>query len=148
MRQTKHLSIPLSAVNFILLFLSVVGVVISAYVLQSFFREAPTVCVGGGCDLVRMDPASRPFGIPVPAFGLVGYLFLTFVAAVRNILNTNLYAKVLFFVALAGTVFVGWFTYVQLAVIHGICIWCLGSGVNMILILYTSIFALLGKKLA
>jgi uncharacterized membrane protein len=123
----------------IVFFLSLLGVVMAIYVLQSFLRQSPIVCVSSGCEIVRKHPASYPFGIPVPTFGLVGYTILVIAAfiktfSIRPKLQTFL-STLMLCVAIFGAAFVSWFTYIELTVIKGICMWCAISGVNMFVIL-------------
>jgi uncharacterized membrane protein len=122
--------------NRILFVLAICGAVIAVYVTQSFIRQSPIVCVNSGCELVRKNPASYLFGIPVPAFGLVGYTLLAMLTFLRTT-SESLHKKLLPWVlgiATGGVLFVGWFTYTELFVIKGICTWCAVSAVNMTVI--------------
>jgi len=122
--------------NRILFVLALLGVGIALYVTQSFIRQSPIVCVNSGCELVRKNPASYLFGIPVPAFGLVGYTLLAILAFLRTT-SQRLHKKLLPYVlciATGGVLFVAWFTYNELFVIHAICTWCAISTVNMTVI--------------
>ena len=112
--------------NRVIFILSLVGIAIAIYVLQSFLRDAPIVCLNSGCELVRKNPASYILGIPVPAFGLIGYSFL----AILAFLKTTKQAKkrritsLMLGIALFGALFVSWFTYTEIFVIRAICTWC------------------------
>lgn len=145
MKQNLRISYRLDYLNLVFLLLAISGMLISGYVFQSFAREAPAMCVGSGCDLVRNSPESRIFGIPVPAFGFVGYFIFVVLAAVRIKNRNNSFAKTMTLIALGGSAFVTWFTYIQLAVIHGTCVWCLLSGLNMYLILFLSLLFTFGQ---
>lgn len=122
--------------NRMIFILSLVGIGIATYVLQSFLRDAPIVCINTGCELVRKSPASRLFGIPVPGYGLVGYSMLATLAFLRTTSNT-LNEKLLPWIvgiATGGVLFVGWFTYTELFLIKAVCTWCAISAVNMLII--------------
>lgn len=122
-------------INRIVFVLSLVGIAMAVYVLQSFIRKTGIVCVTSGCELVRKHPASYLFGsIPVPAIGLVGYTFLALLAFLRTTSKKLWIAKSMLGIATFGVAFVTWFTYVELAVIKGICTWCALSAVNMVVI--------------
>ncbi|MCJ7826376.1 vitamin K epoxide reductase family protein [Patescibacteria group bacterium] len=126
-------------INRIIFVLSILGVIMAAYVLQSFLRNTGIVCLTGtGCELVRRSPISYPFGIPVPAFGLVGYTGLAILSFLRTLshpqtLNSKL-LYVMLGIAIFGICFVSWFTIMELFVIRGVCSWCAISAVNMYLI--------------
>lgn len=99
---------------------------------------------------MRKHPASYPFGIPVPAFGLVGYTILTFCAFAQTLhLKKSIHillSRIMLGVALFGASFVTWFTYTEITVIKGICMWCAISGVNMYIILWLLILKLKNER--
>ena len=122
--------------NRVIFILSLVGIAIAIYVLQSFLRDAPIVCLNSGCEIVRKSPASKLFGFPVPGYGLVGYTILAILAFLRT-LSPKLNKQLLPWIVGIGTdgvAFVAWFTYMELFVIKGICTWCAVSAVNMLTI--------------
>ena len=128
---------------------SILGIVVAVYVLQSFLRQAPIVCINSGCELVRKHPASYLFGIPVPAFGLIGYSILALLSFLRT-LDFPSQLKMRFLltmlgVSLFGVLFVAYFTFVEVFVIRGICTWCALSAVNMIII-FSITFRLMRKE--
>lgn len=122
--------------NRIIFILSLLGIAIAIYVLQSFLRDAPIVCLNSGCEIVRKSPASKLFGFPVPGYGLVGYAILAILAFLRTT-STKLNKQLLPWIvgiATGGVAFVGWFTYTELFVIRSVCTWCAVSAVNMVTI--------------
>lgn len=128
--------------NRVIFILSIIGVLMAIYVLQSFIRKTGIVCVTSGCELVRKSPASYLFGtIPVPAVGLIGYTVLTVLALLRTTIKKAWVPNTMLGMAAFGVGFVTWFTYIELTVIKGICTWCALSAVNMVVI-----FALLIKS--
>ncbi len=127
-------------INRTVFILSLLGIVMAVYVLQSFLRQAPIVCISGGCEIVRKHPASYPFGIPVPAFGLVGYSILALSAFLRTLQKgkkwQSVLTKIMLGVAIFGVSFVTWFTYTEIFIIKGICMWCAISAVNMYIVFF------------
>jgi uncharacterized membrane protein len=119
--------------------LSLLGVCIAAYVTQSFIRQTGIVCVNSGCELVRNAPQSYLFGFfPVPAVGLIGYTILAMCGFLKT---TNLsqplgdrISSLMLGVSTFGVLFVAWFTYIEIAIIRGICTWCAISAINMCII--------------
>jgi hypothetical protein len=65
--------------------------------------------------------------IPVAVLGLVGYAGLLFSVALRG--EACVYLG--FLIALVGTLFSFYLTYLEVFVIHALCQWCLGSAVVM-----------------
>lgn len=115
--------------------LSIIGILIASYVTQSFLRRAPIVCVNTGCELVRKSPLAYILGIPVPAFGLVGYALLALFALIRTNSQKTWQIRAMLAIALFGVTFVSWFTYTEIFKIKALCTWCAISGVNMAVIL-------------
>ncbi len=124
--------------NRIMFVLAILGVCIAIYVTQSFLRQSSILCVSTGCEIVRKNASSYILGIPVPAFGLIGYAFLVILTFLRS-MGEKREKKLLPFIlgiAAFGVVFVSWFTYTELFVIHAICTWCAISAVNMTIIFF------------
>lgn len=136
--------------NRIMFVLSIAGVLMGSYVLQSFLRQTGIICLtGGGCEAVRKSALSYPFGIPVPAVGVIGYtilVLLTFLRTANPKLEKNLLSGILG-MTIFGICFVTWFTYTEIFLIKGICMWCAISAVNMyVLFVLTLISLKLGKQ--
>jgi len=114
-----------------------------SYVLQSFLRQTGIICLtGGGCEAVRKSALSYPFGIPVPAVGVAGYTFLVILTFLRTT-NQQLSTKLLWWIlgmAIFGVCFVTWFTYTELFLIKGVCMWCAISAVNMYIIFALAVY--------
>jgi uncharacterized membrane protein len=105
--------------------LAVAGLLISAYLTWVHYTGAVPVCVGGsgGCETVQTSSYATILGVPVAALGLVGYSGLMLSALLRGEVGAYLG----FLVALVGTLFSAYLTYLELFVIHAICEWCVAS---------------------
>jgi uncharacterized membrane protein len=133
--------------NRIIFVLAIAGVIMGTYVLQSFLRQSSIICLNGnGCETVRNNPASWPFGIPVPAFGVVGYTIMVILAFLRTMKEKAGYLKGILGVAIFGVCFVTWFTLTEIFVIRGICTWCAVSAVNMYIIFFLTLASFKTKK--
>lgn len=132
-------------INRVIFVLSVAGIIMAVYVLQSFLRQTGILCLNGsGCELVRKSPVAYPFGISVPAFGLVGYTGLAILSFLRTLslsppsqslsLQTSKLLTAMLCIAIFGICFVSWFTIMELFVIKGTCTWCAISAVNMFIV--------------
>jgi uncharacterized membrane protein len=128
-------------INRIIFILSIAGVIMAIYVLQSFLRKASIICLtGGGCEAVRKNPLSYPFGIPVPAFGLIGYTGLTILSFLRTMSENKKLFWGMMGIGIFGICFVTWFTLTEIFLIKGICMWCAISAVNMWIIFFLLLF--------
>jgi uncharacterized membrane protein len=110
--------------------LAIVGILISAYLTWVHYMGVAPVCVGGkgGCETVQTSSYATIFGVPVAVLGLVGYAGLLFSALLRG--EAGVYLA--FLVALVGTLFSAYLTYLELFVIHALCQWCLASAAIMV----------------
>lgn len=117
--------------NRIMFVLAIAGIIMAVYVTQSFLRQVGIVCVTSGCELVRKNPASYLWGVPVPAVGLVGYSIIAILAFLRTSNPAKGLLKGILGMTAFGVAFTTWFTYTELFVIKGVCMWCAISTVNM-----------------
>ena len=111
----------------VLAVLAVAGSLISAYLTWAHLSGAAPVCVGGsgGCETVQTSRYSEIVGVPVAALGLVAYAAMLICAVVRD----ESAAILGVFLALVGTLFSAYLTYLELFVIRAICQWCVASAV-------------------
>jgi len=131
----KPLSKNLTILNRIIFILSIAGILMAVYVLQSWLRHSSIICLNGqGCATVQKSPYSYPLGIPVPAVGLVGYTILAILSFLRTTSSSKGLLKGILGMGIFGVCFVSWFTYTELFLIKGVCTWCVVSAVNMVII--------------
>lgn len=118
------------SVRVLLAVLSVVGILISAYITWTHLRGVAPVCIGigGGCETVQTSRYSEILGIPVATLGLAGYAGLLFSASLRG--ESGVFLGLFF--ALVGVVFSAYLTWLELFVIHAICQWCVASAILMV----------------
>lgn len=119
--------------------LSIIGIVIAAYVAQSFLRQTPIVCVNSGCELIRKSPQSYLFGIPVPAFGFVGYTLIATLSFMHTLFPGKQLRRAIVAIAAFGFLFVTWFTLTEIFIIKAVCMWCAVSALIMISIFLLSL---------
>lgn len=111
----------------LLALLAVAGILSSAYLTWSHLRVTAPVCVGGGsgCETVQTSRYSEILGVPVAALGLLAYAGLLLSVAIRG----EKAALFGLFVALIGTLYSAYLTYLELFVIRAICQWCVANAV-------------------
>ncbi len=111
-------------------FLSAVGAGIAAYLTVVHLAHVPVSCVTGGCETVNTSSYAEVAGIPVAAIGLAGYLVLAGSGITRGELGRALGLAA----ALTGFAVAMVLLYVQAAVLHAFCQWCLASDAILILL--------------
>src|SRR5215211_1549340 len=110
--------------------LAAAGLLISAYLTRVHFAGVAPVCVGGsgGCETVQSSRYAEILGVPVSVLGLGGYASLLFSAMLRG--EVGVYLG--FLIALVGTLFSAYLTYLEVFVIHAVCQWCVASATVMV----------------
>lgn len=112
--------------------LSLVGLFIAAYLLLHRLGIVGALACGadGGCAVVQSSRWAVFLGIPVPAWGVVGYglLFGASLAAVQpGLVGDRRIAAVLFGLSAFAFGFSLYLTALEAFVIHAWCRWCLAS---------------------
>jgi uncharacterized membrane protein len=108
-----------------------VGLGIAAYLTIVHYAGSSPVCaIAHGCATVQKSSYAEVAGVPVALLGLLGY------AAILGSLlrDDELGRTVTALLTLAGFAFSAWLTYVEIARIDAICIWCVGSAICMTLL--------------
>ena len=98
-------------------------------------------CSIGSCETVNTSKWSRFLGLPVAAWGLLFYLDVFAIALIGTFPrfeDERLISILLVAEALVGVLFSAWLTYLELGVIHAVCIWCVTSAVIVTAILVVS----------
>jgi uncharacterized membrane protein len=107
------------------------GLGIAGYLAVAHYAGAAPVCaLAHGCATVQASPYARLAGVPVALLGVVGYLGIL-AALARDGEGARTAAAGL---ALGGFAFSAWLTYVEVARLDAICVWCVGSAVCMTLL--------------
>ncbi|HJP87137.1 MAG TPA: vitamin K epoxide reductase family protein [Gemmatimonadaceae bacterium] len=123
--------------------LALAGIFISLYLtLYKLGIIGELSCSIGSCETVNLSRWSRFLGLPVAAWGLLFYLDVFAVAVVSTLPrfeDERVLSIVLVAEAAVGVLFSAWLTYLELFVIHAICIWCVTSAVVVTIILLVSI---------
>lgn len=120
------------------LVLSILGLVVSLYLVYIKFNPSSTLCVGvGDCEAVNNSIYSEVRGIPVAVLGALAYAGLLALLLLEPRLEflETWGPVVVFGLALAGTLYSAYLTYIEVAVIHKICPYCVTSAVVITLIL-------------
>lgn len=128
--------------------LSLVGMLVSTYLLLFKLGLVGSLACGGsdGCERVQLSPYAQFLGIPVAAYGVAGFAALLLVALAG--LNERWVGRAGPSVLLAalsglGVLFAAYLTYLEIAVIHAICWWCVLCAV---LITADFLLSLLGAR--
>jgi len=118
----------------ILAALDVAGLLIAGYLASVELADQLPYCgVLHGCQEVALSPYSRVAGIPVAVFGVILSSALLTLALLWWRGGQRFLLAAHYGLSLAGVVFEGYFTFLELFVIHAICVWCVAYGVSLLL---------------
>src|SRR6476469_2061034 len=127
----------------ILATLALIGVFVSTYLtLYKLGYIGELKCAVGSCETVNTSRWATFLGLPVAAWGL-GFYVAALALAVMSIQEKYAGSRA-FSVALVGltgwgALFSGLLTYLELFVIHAICIWCVTSACIVLLMFLVSL---------
>jgi uncharacterized membrane protein len=102
-------------------------------------------CSLGSCETVNTSRWSTLLGLPVAAWGLGFYIVTLIVAIVATQdrwADDRAPSVVLAALSGWGVLFSAWLTYLELFVIHAVCMWCIISAIIVTLIFITSLLDL------
>lgn len=118
--------------------LALIGILIAAYMSAYKFGFIGSIACGdGGCNVVQNSPWANFAGVPVPLIGLAGYtaMFATVMVGLQpRYEDDRRISAVLLAGATIGLIFSAYLTYLEAAVIHAWCRWCIASAVLATLI--------------
>ena len=123
--------------------LALAGIFISLYLtLYKLGVIGELSCSIGSCETVNTSKWSTFLHLPVALWGLLFYVevfVVSLVGTIPRFENESFVSILLVAEAAIGVIFSAWLTYLELAVIHAICIWCVTSACIVVAILFVSI---------
>jgi len=119
------------------------GLLIATYMLLYKLRVIGSVaCGSGSCETVQASPWAVFLGIPVPAWGVGGYLFilvLAFLGLQPKFSENKTIPALLLGSATFAFGFSVYLSAVEAFLIHAWCRWCIGSAVVATLIFLSAL---------
>jgi uncharacterized membrane protein len=123
--------------------LSLVGFFVAFYLLaHTLGWTGPLVCGIGECSTVQSSPYAWVGPIPVSGIGLAGYVFyliLSVLGIQPGWRSSKVVAVLLLVTSTVGFAFSAYLTYLEAAVIHAWCQWCVISAILVTLIFVASL---------
>ena len=126
--------------------LALIGLLISTYLLLYKLNVMKTLLCGtGGCETVQSSPWAVFIGVPVPAWGVAGYLLILglAIAGIQPRFSENrTLARALLATATFAFAFSAYLTWVEAFLLQAWCRWCVGSAIVATLIFVATLFEL------
>lgn len=118
--------------------LAVLGIFVSGYLTWTHYSGEPIICGGqSSCEDVNNSRFAFIGPIPVSALGLIAYVAILILSLIKSDEGRQWPAILTFGLALIGVMFQWYLFYIEVAVLHALCYWCVSSQ-----ILITVIFIL------
>jgi uncharacterized membrane protein len=121
--------LPLRTVPYALAALALGGLAISLYLVTTHYGDRPIACAGvGDCAAVNSSAYADVGGVPVSLLGAGLYAGLDALALYWSRDPGDDRRMIAYWgLALSGAGYAAYLTYVELAILHAICVWCIGS---------------------
>jgi uncharacterized membrane protein len=128
----------------LLVALGLAGLAVSAYLVATHFGDQPIECGGvGDCNYVNSSEYASVGGVPVSLLGMGMYVALAATAAFWSLKPGDDKRMVAYWgLALAGAGYAAYLTYVELAILHAVCVYCVVSACILAVSLALSTWAL------
>lgn len=125
--------------------LAVLGLLDSIYMTIFKLTNNANMCVGShACETVNSSPYAEIHGIPVAVIGIVGYLSIAVALLLES--RSSFFQEngtmLIFGLALIGFLFTLYLIYVETALIHAFCPFCITSQVVMTTLFILSVIRL------
>ena len=119
--------------------LALIGLLDASYLAIERLRGGEPFCpIGGGCATVQNSPFAVLFGLPIAYLGVLAYMAL-FALLLVSLSRVQMFGLPMLIMLLAvssvGVLFSLYLTYLQLAVIHAVCFWCVVSALIQLTVL-------------
>lgn len=124
---------------------ALIGLVDSTYLAWIKIADQTAACSGiGDCESVNNSIYSEIGGIPIALIGAVAYfvIFLLLLLEKRFRAQSMYLRFSVFGLSLAGTLYSGYLTYLEIAVIRAICPFCALSAITIFVLLIMGIIRL------
>jgi uncharacterized membrane protein len=116
----------------LILAFGLLGLVVSLYLVYIKINPSSLFCTGvGDCEAVNTSVYSEIRGVPIAVFGALAYAAILAVLVLEN--RSALFREwgpvFGFGLAFAGTLYSGYLTYIEVAILQKICPYCVTSAV-------------------
>ena len=133
MSETANMKVgagPVDGLRLTSVIFAVLGTLDAGYLTYIKLAHVEALCRGvGNCESVNSSVYSEVYGIPIAIFGLLAYLALLALLLLETRLPIlqDYGPLAVFGLALTGTLYSAYLTYVELFLIHAVCPYCVAS---------------------
>jgi uncharacterized membrane protein len=127
----------------VLVISGLIGLIDSVYLTYIKLTNATASCAGiGDCDAVNSSQYAEIAGIPIALLGAGAYLMMLVLLYLerRSLRWRDQVPLLLFVLTLIGVLYSAYLTYVEIAILHAICPYCVLSAVILVIMLTISVY--------
>jgi len=126
--------------------LALIGFADSIYLSWLKLTNGTAACANiGDCEAVNNSPYAEIAGIPIAILGAGAYLAMVFFLVIES--RAEFWREnssvIVFGLSLAGVLYSAYLTYVEVAILHAICPYCVISAILLVALLGISVVRLL-----
>ena len=124
---------------------AVIGIIDALYLSYVKIAHQEVYCGGSGaCDTVNNSPYAEISGIPIAYLGLGAYILILVLLFLekRGEFWANYSPMIVFGMTLAGMLYSIYLTYIELAVLHAVCPYCVVSAIAITVLFILSLVRL------
>lgn len=126
---------------------AIAGLFDSIYLTIHHYTAEPVPCsITGGCEMVLTSAYAEVAGLPLAIFGAAAYIFALIFASMALFGRRGMWL-IYGLLATMMAVFSAWLVYVQAALIHAFCQFCLLSALSSSLLFIIFVVSLVSKPL-
>jgi len=129
------------------LIFSLVGLIDSLYLTWVKLSHTEAACMPGigNCQSVNTSPYAAIYGIPIALLGAGAYLSILILLGLeqRRLIPIEFNRLGVFGISLIGVLYSAYLTYIEVAVIHAICPYCVISAIAMLVVFVFTLMRLL-----
>jgi uncharacterized membrane protein len=119
----------------LLLVLMLIGFADASFLAVEHYKGVvPPCAIVTGCETVTTSKYSEIYSIPVSLFGALYYLAMLVLVVAYWDMGPGVLLQILFGISAAGFLASLGLVYLQLFVLHAICLYCMGSAVTSTLV--------------
>jgi uncharacterized membrane protein len=125
--------------------LAILGLLVAIYMTVFKLTDNQNMCLGnGGCSVVNNSVYSEVYGVPIAVIGAFGYaaILAALTLSGRWLFVRRNAALIGFGLCLAGFLVTAYLIYVEIALIHALCPFCLASQAIMTLLFAAAVVRL------
>lgn len=133
--------------KFGVLVFSIIGLIDSLYLTWVKLSHTEAACLPGigNCETVNSSRYASLYGIPIALLGAGAYLAIIFVLYLEQ--RKGFFAEiglyVVFGMSLIGVLYSAYLTYIELAVLHAVCPYCVISAFTMLFVFILTLIRLI-----